>query len=226
MYESRLLTRLAKSTRLPPRWVTRATRSTGAGKWQSGSSRASLATSTRLTAGQTAQYGRKGWPNQRGGVPVPATLDWDLFIGPAAKRPYDPAYTPWNWRGFWDFGTGALGDMACHIMDPLYWALDLKYPVSVEASSTLSNLYSPPQAQKVTYKFPARPPKGKVEMPELTVYWYDGGLVPDRPEELKDGEMMGGMKRRYHLSGNKGENNDRMLRYESDAPAHIPDGRL
>ncbi len=67
VYESRLLTRLAKSTRLPPRWVTRATRSTGAGKWQSGSSRASLATSTRLTAGQTAQYGRKGWPNQRGG---------------------------------------------------------------------------------------------------------------------------------------------------------------
>ena len=133
------------------------------------------------------------------------TLDWDLFIGPAVKRPYDPAYTPWNWRGFWDFGTGALGDMACHIMDPLYWALDLKYPISVEASSTLANLYSPPQAQMVTYKFPARPARGKVKMPELTVYWYDGGLTPQRPEELKDGEMMGDENGGIIFVGTKGK---------------------
>ncbi len=149
------------------------------------------------------------WPQglnePKGGVPVPSTLDWDLFIGPAKKRPYDPAYTPWNWRGFWDFGTGALGDMACHIMDPLYWALDLKYPVSVSASSTLANLYSPPQAQKIRYKFPARPAKGKVNMPELTVYWYDGGLLPDRPEELKDGEMMGDSNGGIILVGTKGK---------------------
>ena len=147
----------------------------------------------------------QGLAEPKGGVPVPAALDWDLFIGPAARRPYDPAYTPWNWRGFWDFGTGALGDMACHIMDPLYWALDLKYPSSVEGSSTLSNLYSPPQAQKVTYKFPARPPKGNVNMPELTVYWYDGGLVPDRPKELKDGEMMGDSNGGIILVGTKGK---------------------
>jgi len=149
------------------------------------------------------------WPQglnePKGGVPVPSTLDWDLFIGPAKKRPYDPAYTPWNWRGFWDFGTGALGDMACHIMDPLYWALDLKYPVSVLASSTLANLYSPPQAQKIRYKFPARPAKGKVNMPELTVYWYDGGLLPDRPEELKDGEIMGDSNGGIILVGTKGK---------------------
>ncbi len=149
------------------------------------------------------------WPQglgePKGGVSVPATLDWDLFIGPAKKRPYDPAYTPWNWRGFWDFGTGALGDMACHIMDPLYWALDLKYPLSVSASSTLSNLYSPPQAQKVTYKFPARPTKGNVQMPEVTVHWYDGGLLPDRPVELKDGEMMGDSNGGIILVGTKGK---------------------
>ena len=88
---------------------------------------------------------------------------------------------------------------------PLYWALDLKYPVSVEGSSTLSNLYSPPQAQKVTYKFPARPSKGKVNMPELTVHWYDGGLVPNRPEELKDGEMMGDENGGIILIGTKGK---------------------
>ena len=149
------------------------------------------------------------WPQglalPKGGVKIPSTLDWDLFIGPAEKRPYDPAYTPWNWRGFWDFGTGALGDMANHIMDPLYWALDLKYPISVSASSTLSNLYSPPQAQKVTYKFPARPAKGNVNMPELTVHWYDGGLLPDRPDELKDGEMMGDPDGGIILEGTKGK---------------------
>ena len=147
----------------------------------------------------------QGLAEPKGGVATPSTLDWDLFIGPAEKRPYDPAYTPWNWRGFWDFGTGALGDMACHIMDPLYWALDLKYPTSVFASSTVSNLYSPPHAQKITYKFPARPSKGNVNMPELTVHWYDGGLLPDRPEELKDGEMMGDSDGGIILVGTKGK---------------------
>jgi predicted dehydrogenase len=147
----------------------------------------------------------QGLAEPKGGLSVPATLDWDLWIGPAKKRPYDPAYTPWNWRGFWDFGTGALGDMACHIMDPLYWALDLKYPSSVSASSTLSNLYSPPQAQVVRYTFPARPAKGKVNMPEVKVYWYDGGLLPDRPEELKDGEMMGDSNGGIIFVGTKGK---------------------
>lgn len=147
----------------------------------------------------------QGLSEPKGGVPVPPTLDWDLFIGPAEKRPYDPAYHPWNWRGFWDFGTGALGDMACHIMDPLFWALDLKYPTSVSASSTLVNLYSPPQAEKITYKFPARPSKGKVGMPKVTVHWYDGGLLPERPEELEDGEMMGDENGGIILVGTKGK---------------------
>lgn len=122
---------------------------------------------------------------------IPKDLDWDLFIGPAEMRPYHESYTPWNWRGWWDFGTGALGDMACHIMDPVYWALDLKYPISVSGSSTLSNLYSPPHAQVVEYVFPERPKKKKVNMPEVKVIWYDGGLLPPRPEELEDGDMMG-----------------------------------
>ena len=135
----------------------------------------------------------------------PKTMNWDLFIGPAAMRPFHEIYTPWNWRGWWDFGTGALGDMACHIMDPLYWALDLKYPTSVIGSSTLSNLYSPPHAQIVTYTFPARPPKGNVKMPEVKVYWYDGGLMPPRPEELKDGQMMGDENGGIIFIGTKGK---------------------
>lgn len=138
-------------------------------------------------------------------MPTPETLDWDLFIGPAAHRPYHSVYTPWNWRGWWDFGTGALGDMACHIMDPIYWALDLKYPIKVNGSSTLSNLYSPPHAQMVQYTFPAREKKGKVNMPEVKVYWYDGGLLPERPEELKPGQMMGDSNGGIIFVGRKGK---------------------
>ena len=90
-------------------------------------------------------------------------------------------------------------------MDPLYWALDLKYPTSVIGSSTLSNLYSPPQAQIVTYTFPARKPKGEVKMPEVKVLWYDGGLLPERPSELKDGEMMGDENGGIIFVGSKGK---------------------
>lgn len=136
---------------------------------------------------------------------VPDTLAWDLFIGPAENRPYNSVYTPWNWRGWWDFGTGALGDMACHIMDPIYWALDLKYPTKVNGSSTLSNLYSPPHAQMVQYTFPERAKKGKVKMPEVKVYWYDGGLMPERPEELDPGMMMGDENGGILFIGKKGK---------------------
>lgn len=138
-------------------------------------------------------------------MPVPDTLAWDLFIGPAESRPYNNVYTPWNWRGWWDFGTGALGDMACHIMDPIYWALDLKYPTKVNGSSTLSNLYSPPHAQMVQYTFPERGKKGKVKMPEVKVYWYDGGLMPERPEELGPGMMMGDENGGILFIGKKGK---------------------
>jgi predicted dehydrogenase len=122
---------------------------------------------------------------------VPNTLNWDLFIGPAKFRPYHEVYTPWNWRGWWDFGTGALGDMACHILDPVFKALMLQYPTAVEGSSTMINDESAPVSEKVTYWFPRRDNLQKVGMPEVKVTWYDGGMLPERPEELKDGELMG-----------------------------------
>ncbi|WP_010664903.1 Gfo/Idh/MocA family protein [Marinilabilia salmonicolor] len=122
---------------------------------------------------------------------VPGTLDWDLFLGPAKYRPYHSSYTPWNWRGWWDFGTGALGDMACHVLDPVFWALKLKYPTKVEGSSTLVNIESAPHAEIVEYTFPARESMPNVNMPEVKVTWYDGGLLPRRPIELLDGEVLG-----------------------------------
>ncbi len=124
-------------------------------------------------------------------VKVPKTLDWDLFIGSAEFVPYNPVYTPWNWRGWWEFGTGALGDMACHILDPVFKALKLQYPSTVQGSSTKMNTVSPPVAQVVTYKFPARDNLPKVAMPEVTVKWYDGGILPERPEGLPNGDILG-----------------------------------
>lgn len=121
---------------------------------------------------------------------TPSTMHWDLFIGPAAYRPYHPCYTPWNWRGWWDFGTGALGDMACHIMDPINRALDLKYPIDVHASSTAVNIETAPQAESVHFTFPARENRPKCAMPEVKVSWYDGGIYPRRPLELTDGIAM------------------------------------
>lgn len=118
---------------------------------------------------------------------IPENFDWDMFIGPSAMRPYHKIYTPWNWRGFWDFGTGAFGDMACHVMDPVYRALKLKYPEAISGSSTTANTESAPQAEKVRFDFPARENMEKLKMPAVRVHWSDGGILPDRPELLEDG---------------------------------------
>lgn len=122
---------------------------------------------------------------------VPKNLDWNLFIGPTAFREYNSIYHPWNWRGWWDFGTGALGDMGNHILDPVFKALNLQYPGSVQASSTSFNNDSAPNAEFVRYEFPYRDNLPRVAMPAVTVNWYDGGFMPPRPDELMDGEQMG-----------------------------------
>jgi len=121
---------------------------------------------------------------------TPKTLDWDLFIGPAPMRPYHEIYTPWNWRGWWDFGTGAFGDMACHVLDPVYQSLKLGYPDKVRGSSTAINTESPPMAETVEFCFPARENLPKVAMPAVKVYWYDGGLYPNISELLPEGENL------------------------------------
>jgi predicted dehydrogenase len=118
--------------------------------------------------------------------PVPAGMDWDLWIGPAPYRPYNPAYAPFKWRGWWDFGTGALGDIGCHSFDPVFRALKLGQPLTVEASSTRVNEETYPLASMVTYHFPQRG-----EFPPVKLVWYDGGMRPARPEQLEPGRKMG-----------------------------------
>lgn len=121
---------------------------------------------------------------------VPETLNWDLFIGPARDRPYHSTYTPWNWRGWWDFGTGAFGDMACHVMDPIYRALQLDAPYSIQGSSSPMNTESAPQSEVVRFDFAARKDLKKIKMPPVAVHWYDGGLMPDRPEGMEEDDQL------------------------------------
>ena len=121
---------------------------------------------------------------------VPDTLNWDLFIGPAKMIPYHEVYHPRMWRGWWAFGTGALGDMACHIMHPIFKALHLGYPTKVQGSSTMLCVDSAPVAQKIKLTFPARTHLNtkKVKYPEVEVTWTDGGIMQDYPKGWpKDG---------------------------------------
>lgn len=109
---------------------------------------------------------------------VPLTLDWDLWLGPAPERPYHPAYLPFKWRGWWDFGTGALGDMGCHIMDAAFWTFDLRDPVRVTAETTPVFPETAPLVSRVIYEFEARDSR-----PALRLIWRDGSLAPPRPPQ-------------------------------------------
>lgn len=142
--------------------------------------------------------------------PVPPTLDWDRWLGPAPFRPYHPAYLPNSWRAWWDFGTGSLGDLGCHLLDSVFWGLKLKYPVNVEGcistywedfwkyTEPKNEMF--PRSSIVRYKFPAR--EG---MPELKLNWYDGGLMPPRPDELEEGRKMGDDDGGVLFIGDKGK---------------------
>jgi predicted dehydrogenase len=122
--------------------------------------------------------------------PVPPTLDWDLWLGPAEFRPYHPDYCPTKWRSWWAFGCGALGDMGTHILDPAFYALKLGHPTSVQATTTH---YKPdeanetfPRASIIRYEFPARG-----NMPPVKLTWFDGRLKPPIPDCFESGRKLG-----------------------------------
>jgi predicted dehydrogenase len=144
--------------------------------------------------------------------PIPSTLDWDLWLGPVSARPYHPAYAPVSWRGWRDFGTGALGDMGCHIIDHPVWALELGSPTSVQARTTIEgsfldgdrpNFETYPIASVITYEFPSRGP-----LPPVRMTWYEGGLMPPDPagmgndQHLPDNGVLyvGSKGQMYHSS--------------------------
>jgi len=121
--------------------------------------------------------------------PVPATLEWDLWLGPAPERPYHPMYVPGMWRSWYQFGTGVIGDWMCHVVDPVFWALDLGAPAAIQAQA---KGYDPkaqgetcPPGEIITYEFPAKGQRGPV-----TLHWYSGQSKIPRPKELEEGRKV------------------------------------
>jgi hypothetical protein len=132
---------------------------------------------------------------------APKHVHWDLFLGPAPERPYDPIYHPFSWRGWWDFGTGALGDMACHTANMAFMALKLGYPTSVQAESGDINPETYPMWARITFEFPARD-----EMPPVKFIWYEGNqggrrVLPPMAVASQRGGRRGGGRRGQRQSG-------------------------
>jgi predicted dehydrogenase len=121
------------------------------------------------------------------GTPAPASLDWDLWLGPATERPYSEGVHPFNWRKFWDYGTGALGDFGCHYMDLVHWALDLRGPTAVEAKGPKYDPVSCPEYCFADYEYPARG-----QMPAVKLHWSDSGRQPEIAGKLMIGDKKAG----------------------------------
>ncbi len=166
----------------------------------------------------------QGIPKPAGSYEVPKELDWDLWLGTESFIDYNPAYVPFNWRGWWKFGTGALGDMACHILDPVFRILPVDFPSEVECSTTTNweGFFkvahydaSCPASSIIHLKFPRKDGKG-----DMTLTWMDGGLLPERPEELKPDEELG--ENGVIFEGTKGK----MIGNYSEMPRLLPTTRM
>ena len=149
------------------------------------------------------------WPKE-GNAPVPEGLDWNLWLGTAPRKEYIEGLVPFNWRGWWDYGTGALGDMGCHLIEAPYRVLDLKYPNEVQCSvgsvyvDEFQRGYFPescPPSSHVIMNFPGN---NKTDG-DLTLHWMDGGIKPKRPEELGPNETFGDGGNGVLFVGTKGK---------------------
>ena len=192
VYESRLLTKLAASTNVATQMGNQGSSAEGTDLVCEWIWNGEIGDITKVECATDRPIWPQGLNTPEKADKIPSTLNWDLFTGPAELKPFNKIYHPWNWRGWWTYGTGALGDMACHIMHTAFKALKLGYPTSVEASSTLLLRDCAPNAQHVKFIFPARENMPKLAMPEVEVHWYDGGMMPNRPEGFPEGkELMG-----------------------------------
>lgn len=192
VYESRLLTKLAAKHKLATQMGNQGSSGEGVNLTCEWIWNGEIGDIKRVEAFTDRPIWPQGLNRPEKGEWVPETLNWDLFIGPANMRPYNSIYTPWNWRGWWDFGTGALGDMACHILHPVFKALKLQYPTKVQGSSTLLLTDCAPNAEMVKLTYPARAKDKsiKINLPEVEVTWYDGGLQPMKPAGWPAGKSM------------------------------------
>ena len=192
VYESRLLTKLAEKYKVATQMGNQGSSGPGVRQVIDWIWDGQIGDVKRVDTFTDRPIWPQGLDTPRMGMWVPETLNWDLFTGPAKLVPYHELYHPWNWRGWWNYGTGALGDMACHIMHPIFKALKLGYPTKVQGSSSQLLMDCAPVSQFVSYTFPERPTdkKAKVHFPEVEVNWYDGGIKPLMPKGWPAGKNM------------------------------------
>jgi len=190
VYESRLLTRLAKKYQVATQMGNQGSSGEGVNLTTEWIMNGEIGEIRKVEAFTDRPIWPQGLNQPTEKMAVPDTLNWDLFTGPAVMNDYNSIYTPWNWRGWWDYGTGALGDMACHILHPVFVGLQLQYPTKVQGSSTLLLTKCAPTAQIVKLVYPERKSAPKINFPEVEVTWYDGGLQPMKPEGWPEGKSM------------------------------------
>ncbi len=187
VYESRLLTKLAAKYNVATQMGNQGSSAEGVNLTCEWLANGEIGEVTKVEAFTDRPIWPQGLNTPKQGQWVPETLDWDLFTGPAQMRPYNEVYHPWNWRGWWAYGTGALGDMACHILHPVFVGLELGYPTKAQGNSTLLLQDCAPSAQSVKLTFPARTVKRqwkgskKAQLPQVEVFWSDGGIKPMLP---------------------------------------------
>jgi predicted dehydrogenase len=192
IYESRLLTKLAKKYNVATQMGNQGSSGDGVRQACSWAWAGEIGDVCKADVWSSRPIWPQGLDTPIDVQKVPKTLDWNLWIAHMPSRPYNSAYTPWNFRGWWDFGTGAFGDMACHNMHPVFKVLQLGYPTNVQGQSTTLKKDACPHAQIVKMIFPARPNLPKMAMPEVEVTWYDGGFHAMIPEVLPQGKKWEG----------------------------------
>lgn len=194
VYESRLLTKLAKEYKVATQMGNQGASSEDSDLVCEWIWNGEIGEVTRVDCATDRPLWPQGLNTPTEKMPIPWGLGgpegWDLFLGPAKYRPYNRAYHPWDWRGWWDYGTGALGDMACHIMQVAFKSLNLLYPISAEGSSTPLFPDCAPNAQHVKITYPARKKFRKINMPQVEIHWYDGGLLPEFPKGWEAGKQL------------------------------------
>lgn len=209
IYEARMLTEAARKYKVVTQMGNQGSSTEGYRKVQEWIQANVIGDITRVHVWTNRPVWPQGVPTPLGKQEVPSTLDWDLWQGPAKERQYAASYLPFKWRGWWDYGTGSLGDMGCHFIDVPYRALKLTSPVSAEASATqvwsgdffeADYADSCPPSSMVHLQFPARD-----EMPPVEMIWYDGGLLPKRPKELLPNEKMGTWDGGIIFEGSRGK---------------------
>jgi predicted dehydrogenase len=195
IYEARMLTEAAKRYKVVTQMGNQGASGDGVRQMQEWYNAGLIGDATSLYIWTNRPVWPQGMGYPKGQEEIPKELDWNLWLGPAQMQDYHSGFVPFSWRGYWAFGTGALGDMGCHLIDPAFKTVGLGYPSEVECSqvSIYEKMWtadyfpeSCPAASSIKLRFP-----GKDGKPDVRMYWMDGGIRPERPDELGPDELFG-----------------------------------